>query len=123
AAPGAPRRGTPAGRSPAGEVRLQRVEPALEDLAREEPLPVTDLVTVAVERRPPLDEAPVAVRDRRDADRRAVVVDVERVLLEVVRVRAVLVRMGEQLLAQVRAVREREAADAADLVARLALLD
>src|SRR5262249_47713677 len=75
------------------------------------------------ERRPPLDEALVAVGDGRDADRRAVVVHVERRLLEVVRVRAGEIRVLQQLLAKMRAVHEREAPDAADLVAALALFD
>src|SRR5947208_1931989 len=71
----APRPGTPPGRSLAGEVRLQGVEAALEDLGCEEPFPVVELVGSAVERRPPLDEAPVTVGHRRDPDRREVVLD------------------------------------------------
>ena len=81
------------------------------------------LVAVAVEGRPPLDEAAAAVGDRGDPERRAVVVDVERRLLEVVGVRALEVGVREQLLPDVGAVREREAADRADLVAGLAVLD
>ena len=49
-------------------MRLQGVEPALEHLRTEEVRPVGLLVAVAVERRPPLDEAAAAVGDWRDPD-------------------------------------------------------
>src|SRR5262249_5757266 len=119
----APRPGTPGGRSLC-EVRLQRLEPGLEHLVGVEVLPVVELVGRAVEGDGPLDEGLVRVRDRQDVDGRDVVLDaLEGMLEEVVGVETVAVRMREQLLAELRAVRQREAADGPDLVSGFAVLD
>src|SRR6185295_3428744 len=105
------------------EVRLEGVEAALEDALADRLDELALARFGAVEFGAPLGEAARAVGHRRELERRDVVLDPHRALEDLVDARVVVVGKREQALADHAAVLGVEVADAADPVARFAVLD
>src|SRR4029079_14460209 len=105
------------------EVALEGVEAALEDAVadRLDERPLAPFV--AIELGAPFGEAPRAVGHGSELQRRDVVLDAHRAFEDLVDALVVVVREREQTLADSTAFPGVEVADAADAVARLAVLD
>src|SRR6185295_19810250 len=108
--------------SPA-EVVLQGIEAALEHALADQLDELALARLGAVELGAPLGEAARAVGHRRELERRDVVLDPHRALEDLVDARVVVVGKREQALADHAAVAGMEVADAADPIARFAVLD
>src|SRR5438552_7948676 len=102
---------------------LQRIEAGLEHALPDQPRQLGLAPQRAIELGAPFGEAAVAVGDRRQLQRRDVVVDAHRALEDLVRARIVVVGQRQQLFADRPAVARMKVTDAADTIARLIVLD